>query len=81
MKDHFSEYHLKTNAHQPVVSLNMMFHSMEVIEKASPYPQSASDVQRYIDDMQEVLRWCGDMGVTFCGVSDLYEKFYYPVGS
>jgi len=74
------EHHLRTNQTQRVVSLNMMFHSMEVIEEASPYPQSSADVQRYIDDMQEVLRWCGDKGVTFCGLSTLHEKYYDPVG-
>ncbi|MFT7213946.1 MAG: hypothetical protein ACI9XK_004205, partial [Granulosicoccus sp.] len=40
MKDIF-RYHLKKHSACRVVSINMMFHSMEIIEKASPYPQTA----------------------------------------
>ena len=43
----------------------MMFHSMEVIERASPYPQSAADVRRYVDDMRAALAWCRDEGARF----------------
>lgn len=68
-------YHLKTNSKKKLVSINMMFHSMEVVEKASPYPQSLADVERYLDDLTEILDWCGNMGVTFCGVSQLHEKY------
>ncbi len=69
------QYHLTKYAAYEVININMMFHSMEVIEKASPYPQSADDVHRFIDDMQEGLAWAGSEGVEFCGASDLYEPF------
>jgi len=65
------EYHLKKYADQKIVTINMMFHSMEIIEKASPYPQSKDDVKRFVDDMQQTLRWCGEDGAQFCGLSDL----------
>jgi len=74
MKNIF-RYHLKKNSHCSVISINMMFHSMEIIEKASPYPQSADDVKRFIDDMQHALRWCGEEGARFTGLSQLYDAF------
>jgi len=68
-------YHLHKHADQEVVNINMMFHSMEVIEKASPYPQTAAEVQRFLDDMLTGLDWCKSEGVEFCGLSELYDKF------
>lgn len=57
--------HLSRYCHERIVVLNMMIHSMEVIPKASPYPQSESDAQRYLDDMLAVLSWCKDEGMQF----------------
>lgn len=68
-------YQLKKHADMEVLNINMMFHSMEVIEKASPYPQTAEDVQRFIDDMLEGLSWCAGEGVEFCALSSLHESF------
>ncbi len=69
------QYQLKKHADKEVININMMFHSMEIIEKASPYPQTAEDVQRFLDDMLEGLSWCKQEGVEFCGLSSLYEPF------
>ncbi|MFK8081559.1 MAG: hypothetical protein AB8B97_14835 [Granulosicoccus sp.] len=74
MKEVF-RYQLRRHPQVKVLSINMMFHSMEVIEKASPYPQSADEVRRFIDDMQAVLQWCADEGASFAGLSDLYNLF------
>ncbi|MFT7213104.1 MAG: hypothetical protein ACI9XK_003360, partial [Granulosicoccus sp.] len=74
MKDIF-RYHLKKHSACRVVSINMMFHSMEIIEKASPYPQTADEVKRFIDDMQQTLDWCGSEGARFAPLSDLYDAF------
>ena len=68
-------YQLRRHRLQRAVSLNMMFHSMEVIPQATPYPQNKDDVRRFVDDMVEVLDWCGGMGVKFCGLSALHDKF------
>lgn len=68
-------YQLQRHGGQRVLSLNMMFHSMEVIEEASPYPQNSDDVKRFIDDMHAVLCWCADEGAKFAGLSDLYDRF------
>jgi len=74
MKEIF-RYQLNKHAHRSVLSINMMFHSMEIIEKASPYPQTPDDVKRFIDDMQNGLRWCGEEGARFAGLSDLQDAF------
>lgn len=74
MKDIF-RYHIKKYGNRRVVSINMMFHSMEIIEKASPYPQSPDDVQRFIHDMQQTLHWCACEGVRFAPLSSLYDAF------
>jgi len=74
MKDIF-RYHLKRHSNRRVVSINMMFHSMEVIEKASPYPQSADDVKRFIDDMKTTLEWCSEEGASFSSLSDLHDLY------
>jgi len=70
-----AQYHLKKFADQEVVNLNMMFHSMEIIEKASPYPQTRADVDVFLDSMHQVLAWCRDEGFEFCGLSELYDAF------
>jgi hypothetical protein len=74
MKD-VARYQLKRHAGERYIVLNMMFHSMEVIERASPYPQSGDDVKRYLSDLQEALAWCRDEGFEFCGLSDLHGVF------
>lgn len=70
-----AEWHLKKFADQEVIHLNMMFHSMEVIPAATPYPQNEDEAQRYIDDMVEVLGWCQSKGFEFCGLKEL--RGYY----
>ncbi len=74
MKEIF-HYQLQKHSNQRVLSINMMFHSMEIIEKASPYPQTADEVKKFIDDMQAALQWCADEGASFSGLSDLHELY------
>ena len=68
-------YHLKRYAGNRIVVINMMFHSMEVIPKASPYPQTAGDVKRFADDLYEALHWCKNEGIKFSSTKDLYCIF------
>jgi len=68
-------YHLKHYSNNEILVINMMFHSMEVIPKASPYPQTDSDVQRFISDMSEVLNWCKNEGIEFCKTKNFYHKY------
>lgn len=74
MKDIF-RYQLKRHNDKRVLSINMMFHSMEVIEKASPYPQTSGDVERFLDDMKSTLQWCAEEGATFSTLSNMRDLF------
>lgn len=74
MKEIF-RYQLNRHSDSPVLSINMMFHSMEVIEKASPYPQDADQVKRFLDDMYEALAWCANEGAEFAGLTDLHSLY------
>jgi len=76
MKD-IVRYQLRKHADREVININMMFHSMEVIEKASPYPQTQADVQKFIDNMVAGLEWCKREGAEFCGLSDLHETYQH----
>ncbi len=67
-------YQLRRHARQPVVVLNMMFHSMEVIPRATPYPQTDGDVRRLLDDLSEVLLWCRGEGMTFAQAAEVYAE-------
>lgn len=68
-------YHMRKFSNKQVLNINMMFHSMEIIEGASPYCQTPAEVKRFIDNMLEGLSWCKDEGVEFCGLTDLYGPF------
>lgn len=68
-------HHLKRYGNQSTIVLNMMFHSMEVIPKASPYPQTSGEVGRFLENLAEVLQWCRQEGVRFSKVRDLYDRF------
>lgn len=70
-----ARYHLNNSKAQRVVNLNMMFHSMEVIEKASPYPQTRAEVDSFLDSMHQVLAWCRDEGFEFVGLTDLHQIY------
>jgi len=74
MKD-IVRYQMRKHADKEIVNINMMFHSMEVIEKASPYPQTKADVQKFIDDMVAGLEWCKQEGAEFCGLSTLHDSY------
>lgn len=75
MKDIF-RYQLKRHRNKRVVYINMMFHSMEVIEKASPYPQTVEDVHKFVDDMKTTLQWCSEEGARFTSLSSLHDIFH-----
>lgn len=70
-----AEYHLKQYADQDIIVLNMMFHSMEVTPKASPYPQTQAEVEHYLDDLSEILHWCRQRDIEFCSASEVVEIF------
>ena len=53
----------------------MMFHSMEVIPKASPYPQSDSDVNRYLDELKRILDWSAGLGFDFASMQPAARQY------
>jgi len=70
-----AQYHLRKYANNPIVVLNMMFHSMEVIPKASPYPQSEDEAKRFIDDMTATLNWCRNEGMQLVSLKEFTTIF------
>jgi len=69
-------HHLNQYANQQIVVLNMMFHSMEVIPKASPYPQSAADVMKFTEQLKQTLDWCSNQGFLFSTLKGVREHFF-----
>jgi hypothetical protein len=67
-------YHLKKYRGQKVIVINMMFHSMEVIPKASPYPQINYDVAIYLDNLAEILNWAKTEGIIFSSMENAYNE-------
>jgi hypothetical protein len=53
--------------------LVMMFHNMEVIPGASPYPQTEGDVERYLSSLRCVLSRAGKFGVKFSTMREYYN--------
>lgn len=68
-------HQLARHADAPVLAINMMFHSMEIVEGASPYPQTGAEVRRFIEDMQAALAWCASEGARFVPLGALREAF------
>ena len=61
--------------HQPDRPLILMFHNVEIIPGASPYPQTGEEVQRYITSMSNVFKHASSLGVTACSLKDYAEEF------
>jgi len=55
--------------------LVMMFHSMEVVAGASPYPQTEADVKKYLNALEAVFDTVADCGIKSCTLSEYREKF------
>lgn len=68
-------YHLKKYNQNKVININMMFHSMEVIAGATPYPQSEDQVSQYLNDLYDILNWCKEEGIEFRSTKEFYSDF------
>jgi glycosyltransferase involved in cell wall biosynthesis/2-polyprenyl-3-methyl-5-hydroxy-6-metoxy-1,4-benzoquinol methylase len=53
-------------------ALNMMFHNVELVPGASPYPQTAADVTRYLDDLARVFAHARARGLRPMTLAELY---------
>jgi len=69
-----ADYHIRKEAGSNV-NLNMMFHSMEVTPGASPYTKTDDDVKKYLEDLHDILNWCGEQGFKFIKCCDLPSVF------
>ena len=70
-----ARYHLKNYEENRIILLNMMFHSMEVIPKASPYPQTETECVIFLDNLHEILNWCKKEGYEFTTCKEAYGLF------
>jgi len=70
-----AQYHLSRYAHERIIVMNMMFHSMEVIPNASPYTKSEADVRRFLGDLADILSWCRSEGMQFVSAEEVYDEF------
>jgi len=55
--------------------LVMMFHNVELIPGASPYPQTAEDVRRYIDMLKRVFEHAERRGLRSCTMHEYHTAF------
>jgi glycosyltransferase involved in cell wall biosynthesis/SAM-dependent methyltransferase len=56
--------------------LVMMFHNMEVIAGASPYPQSDAEVTRYLDSLKRTFELAEQLGVKACTMEEYHREFF-----
>jgi hypothetical protein len=57
------------------VVLNMMFHSMEIMPGASPYNKTEQDCNKFMEKIENVLRYCKMSKFSFVTLSELYARF------
>ena len=55
--------------------LVMMFHSMEVVAGASPYPQSDAEVGDYLDVLKAVFDMTAELGIKCCTLSEYWQQY------
>lgn len=54
--------------------LVMMFHSVELVPGASPYPQTPSEVDQYMLTLETVFEYCEKLGIVSSTLSEFYES-------
>jgi hypothetical protein len=55
--------------------LVMMFHNVEVIPGASPYPQNDDQVRQYVESISEAFNYANQMGFRACTLSQYHALF------
>ena len=55
-----------------LVPLTMMFHNVELVPGASPYPQSEIEVDRYLDDLERTLTHALERGAKSCTMAEFH---------
>lgn len=55
--------------------LVMMFHNVELVAGASPYPQTESEVASYLEMLDQVFDVASQMGIRSCTLEEYYDEF------
>ena len=66
---------MEKNADKKDITLNMMFHSMEIIPGASPYAETEKDCQRILGSIEHVLTYAKDNGIRFSTLGEMPQFF------
>jgi len=66
---------MRKHADKEIIDIKMIFHSIELIEKASPYLQTEMNVHQFIDKLVAGLEWYKREGAEFSGLSALHETY------
>ncbi|MGD0813047.1 MAG: glycosyltransferase [Verrucomicrobiota bacterium] len=53
--------------------LVMMFHNVELIAGASPYPRTEAEVERYLQMLERVFDLAVKLGIKFCTLTEYYR--------
>ena len=70
--DHVAAQPVQNGVHRPLV---MMFHNVEIIAGASPYPQSELEVIKYLDQLKRVFEHAEQLGISSCTMTEYHEQY------
>lgn len=62
------------NRHQKIIVFNMMFHSMELVPKASPYAASDKEVEGLLGRIEKVFQYCRQEKIEFMTLRELRRE-------
>ncbi|HTI69014.1 MAG TPA: FkbM family methyltransferase [Candidatus Limnocylindria bacterium] len=71
--DHVLQQPAVNGVRRPLV---MMFHNVELLAGASPYPQTEAEVQRYLDMMKRVFELAAKRGVRSCTMAEYHAHYF-----
>lgn len=66
---------MRSNANQPVLVLNMMFHNVELLPGLSPYCQTEKECMDYLQQLRDFFVFCSKEGFDSVALSELYDVF------
>ena len=61
--------------------LVMIFHNVELVPGASPYPQTNSEIIRYLDILKRTFEFAEKMGIKSYTLSEYYHKYFHEAES
>lgn len=69
--DHVAAQPAQEGVRRPLV---MMFHNVEIIAGASPYPQSELEVIQYLDQLKRVFEHAVELGISSCTMNEYHDQ-------